>query len=45
MSFNRKQAYLYMMKKGLLDMMPLNLAVIPWVYCVAHWRYKEILVF
>ncbi|MBU2969179.1 AzlC family ABC transporter permease [Pseudoalteromonas sp. C2R02] len=30
MSFNRKSAYLQMMQKGLLDMMPLNLAVIPW---------------
>ncbi|NRB78910.1 MAG: AzlC family ABC transporter permease [Saccharospirillaceae bacterium] len=30
MSFNRKNAYLKMMQKGLLDMLPLNLAVIPW---------------
>ena len=30
MSFNRKNAYLKMAQKGLLDMLPLNLAVIPW---------------
>ncbi|SFC35073.1 AzlC family ABC transporter permease [Pseudoalteromonas denitrificans] len=30
MSFNRKNAYLKMAQKGLLDMLPLNLAVLPW---------------
>ncbi len=30
--------------KGQLDMMPLNLAVLPWGYCVAHWRCRMVLV-
>jgi len=30
MSFNRKKAYLALAQKGLFDMMPLNLAVMPW---------------
>jgi 4-azaleucine resistance transporter AzlC len=30
MTFNRKQAYLKMVQKGLVAMMPLNLAVLPW---------------
>ncbi|MCW8832426.1 MAG: AzlC family ABC transporter permease [Colwellia sp.] len=30
MSFKRKQAYLKMVQKGIIDMMPLNLAVLPW---------------
>lgn len=30
MSFNRKKAYLHLAKRGLIDMLPLNLAVIPW---------------
>ncbi len=30
MTFNRKQAYIKMVQKGVLAMLPLNLAVLPW---------------